>query len=114
MDSLRDLPSVLEDFRTKVQRLAAHLEIESIEAENDMTGEPDMTKMAIAVVLEELAAQYQLLPDHKKAEIEKLIADLEIQHGHHPRAAEIIRRLREKCQDALRSGKTLGPEAVSS
>ena len=54
MDRLRDLPSVLEDFRTKVQRLAAHLEIESIEAEDDMTGEPDMTKMAIAVVLEEL------------------------------------------------------------
>jgi len=114
MDRLRDLPSVLEDFRTKVQRLAAHLEIESIEAENDMTGEPDMTKVTIAVVLDELAAQYKLLPDHKKAEIEKVIADLEIQHVHHPRAAEIIRRLREKCQDALESGNTLGPEAVSN
>ena len=46
---------MLQDFRSQVQRLAAHLEIESIEAESNMTGEPDTPKLAIAVALEELA-----------------------------------------------------------
>jgi hypothetical protein len=81
-----------------VQNLAARLEIEGIEAESDMTGQPDMTKMAIAMAVEELSAHYKSLPENKKAEIEKVIAELEIQHGHHPRIAEIIRHLREECQ----------------
>ena len=114
MDHLRDLPIVLQDFRTQVQSLAAHLEIESIEAEGNMTGEPDVTKIAIAMAIEELSAQYQRVPDHEKAEIEKVIAELEIKHGHHPRVAEIIRRLRERFQTAVNLERRSGSRQVLS
>jgi hypothetical protein len=100
MDHLRDLPIVLQDFRTQVQSLAAHLEIESIEAESAMAGQPDVTKMAIAMAVEELSAHYKSLPNNKKAEIEKVIAELESRFGHHPRIAEIIQHLRDECQSA--------------
>lgn len=98
MDHSRDLAIVLQDFRTQVQSLAAHLEIDSIEAESDMAGQPDVTKMAIAMLVEELSAHYKSLSENKKAEIERVIADLEIQFGHHLPIAEIIRHLREECQ----------------